>query len=166
MNIDLLWYLMVIAMHTRDNVTMCTQTNKEYDCKEKFMLVLHTKSSSKWLFNTWENSSVDEYDTFLRRLVMQIKKFKVITMGWYPDKLSVLSNKKILGHLKYTASLRIMWLLIIGQITLVFLVGAKTLWQYWCCQNKSTCSWRLVLRFTGIIVYSVLYGYWTVYHFR
>lgn len=38
---------MVIAMHTRDNVTMCTQTNKEYDCKEKFMLVLHTKSSSK-----------------------------------------------------------------------------------------------------------------------
>lgn len=64
MNIDLLWYLMVMAMHTRDNVTMCTQTNKEYDCKEKFMLVLHTKSSSKWLFNTWENSSVDKYDTF------------------------------------------------------------------------------------------------------
>ena len=110
MNIDLLWYLMVMAMNTRDNVTMCTQTNKEYDCKEKFMLVLHTKSSSKWLFNTWENSSVDEYDTFFRRLVMQIRKFKIITMGWYLDKLSVLSNKEILGNLKYTASLKIIWL--------------------------------------------------------
>ena len=38
---------------------------------------------------------------------MQIKKFKIITMGGYPNKLSVLSNKEILGNLKYTASLRI-----------------------------------------------------------
>ena len=38
---------------------------------------------------------------------MQIKKFKIITMGWYPNKLSVLSTKKILGNLKYTASLKI-----------------------------------------------------------
>lgn len=38
---------------------------------------------------------------------MQIKKFKIMTMGWYPDKLSVLSNKEILGNLKYTASLKI-----------------------------------------------------------
>lgn len=38
---------------------------------------------------------------------MQIRKFKIITMGWYLDKLSVLSNKEILGNLKYTASLKI-----------------------------------------------------------
>ena len=28
---------------------------------------------------------------------MRVKKFKIITMGWYPDKLSVLFNKKIIG---------------------------------------------------------------------